>query len=46
MHVLKRILDAHGHLVQVVCEDRIGYIVSEDDRQVVAEPFADTRTGG
>jgi hypothetical protein len=45
MHLLKRILDGHGHAVTIVRESRVGYIVYEDDIQVVAEPFADTRTG-
>ena len=45
MHALKRILEAHGHAVTLVREERIGYVVYEDDFQVVAEPFADTRTG-
>ena len=45
MHQLKRILEAHGHLVAMIREDRIGYIVYEDDLQVVAEPFSETRTG-
>ncbi len=26
-------------------EERIGHVVYEDDYQVVAEPFNDTRTG-
>ncbi len=26
-------------------EARVGYIIYEDDYQVVAEPFADTQTG-
>ena len=46
MHILKRILEAYGHSVQLVREDRVGYIVYEDDVQVVAEPFSATRTGG
>lgn len=46
MHDLKRILESYGHAVQMIREDRVGYIVYEDDVQVVAEPFADTRTRG
>jgi hypothetical protein len=45
MHHLKRILETYGHPVEVVREERIGYIVYEDALQVVAEPFSDTRTG-
>jgi hypothetical protein len=45
MHDLKRILEAYGHSVEVVREERIGYIVYEDDLQVVAEPFANPRAG-
>ena len=45
MHALRRILEAHGYPVTVVRETRLGYVVYEDDVQVVAEPFADTRTG-
>ena len=45
MHELKRILEANGHPVTVIREDRIGFVIFEDDLQVVAEPFADTVTG-
>jgi len=45
MHELRAILETYGHAVELVKEDRVGYIVYEDDQQVVAEPFADTRTG-
>jgi hypothetical protein len=45
MHVLKRVLESHGHPVTVVHETHVGYVVYEDEAQVVAEPFADTRTG-
>jgi len=45
MHRIKVILESHGHPVSVICESRIGYLVYEDEFQVVAEPFADTRTG-
>ena len=44
MHVLKRVLESHGHAVTVVRETHVGYVVYEDEAQVVAEPFADTRT--
>lgn len=45
MHHLKRLLEANGHAVTVIVEDRIGYIVYEDESQVVAEPFSETKTG-
>lgn len=45
MHEMKRIVEANGHIVHIVREDRVGYVVYEDDVQVIAEPFADTRTG-
>jgi hypothetical protein len=44
MHEIKRVLEANGHMVHILREDRVGYIVYRDDAQVVAEPFADTRT--
>ena len=44
MYVLKRIAEDHGYFITVIREDRIGYIVYEDDFQAVAEPFSDTRT--
>jgi len=45
MHVLKGVLESHGHAVTVVHETHVGYVVYEDEAQVVADPFADTRTG-
>jgi len=45
MFELKRVMEANGHSVHVVRKNRVGYIVYEDDVQVIAEPFADTRTG-
>jgi hypothetical protein len=45
MHELKRIVEDNGHFVVTVEEDKVGYVVYEDDTQVIAEPFADTRTG-
>jgi hypothetical protein len=44
MHELKRLVEGSGYVVRIVQEDRIGYIVYRDDAQVIAEPFADTRT--
>jgi hypothetical protein len=45
MHSLKATLEDLGHSVTVIQESRIGYIVYEDEIQVIAEPFVDTRTG-
>ncbi len=45
MHQLRHILESHGHAVELIQGDRLGYIVYEDAVQVVAEPFSDTRTG-
>lgn len=39
---LVAILQNHGILVEMLKADRIGYVVYEDEYQVVAEPFADT----
>lgn len=44
MHVLKRIAEDHGFVINVIREDRIGYVVYEDNFQAVAEPFPDTRS--
>ena len=45
MHRIVAILEAYRHPVTIIRESRVGYLVYEDDFQVVAEPFADTRTG-
>ncbi len=37
------ILQNHGVLVQTLTTDRVGYVVCEDDFQIVAEPFAGER---
>ncbi len=44
MRELVAILDAHSVSVEVVRTDRPGYVVYEDDYQIAAEPFRDTRT--
>jgi hypothetical protein len=44
MHTMKRIAESNGHAVHLIRENRIGYVVYEDEFQVIAEPFADTRT--
>lgn len=41
---LKNVLEEHGYAIEVLKEDRIGYVVYEDEYQVVAEPFAETTT--
>ena len=46
MHRLKSVLDKYGYPVSIIREQRVGYIVYEDEFQVVAEPFEDTRTRG
>ena len=40
----KNVLEKHGHQVNVLHETRVGYIVYEDDFQVIAQPFSETRT--
>jgi hypothetical protein len=45
MHRIREVLAKYGHQVNVVYESRLGYVVYEDDFQVVAEPFSETRTG-
>lgn len=45
MHQMKSVLESNGHRVTMVQENRIGYVVYEDELQVVAEPFSETRTG-
>ena len=39
---LKALLDEVGYPITILRERRIGYIVWEDEHQVVAEPFAET----
>ena len=46
MFELKRIFERRGYIVTFIQEERIGYVVYEDEHQVVAEPFKDTETGG
>ena len=42
MHALARMLQDHGHNVEMIRTARPGYIVYEDAYQIVAEPFSDT----
>ncbi len=37
------ILENHGVLVRMIKTERVGYVVYEDEHQVVAEPFSDVR---
>ena len=39
-----QMLAGHDVVVEMITTDRPGYIVYEDQYQIVAEPFADTRT--
>ncbi|MEO0980041.1 MAG: hypothetical protein AAFY24_22445 [Pseudomonadota bacterium] len=39
---LVHLLRDNGQVTEVIRTDRVGYIVYEDDVQIVAEPFADT----
>lgn len=43
MQELANILGEHGYGVTMIRETRVGYVVYEDECQVVAEPFADTK---
>lgn len=36
------VLEAHGILVEMLTTSRPGYVVYEDDHQIVAEPFSET----
>lgn len=44
MRELVAMLEAHGVAVEVLTTDRPGYVVYEDDHQIAAKPFRDTRT--
>jgi hypothetical protein len=39
---LSAVLENHGVAVRMIKSERVGYIVYEDEHQVVAEPFADS----
>jgi len=43
MHALRAILEKNGYQISQMTTDRPGYVVFEDDHQVVAEPFRGTR---
>jgi len=42
MREIIRLLESHGISVRMIKTDRPGYVVYEDDHQIVAEPFADS----
>ena len=44
MREVAEILGRHGHRVEMLKESRPGYLLYEDEFQVVAEPFADSTT--
>lgn len=44
MRSFASILELHGVPVEMLKQDRLGYVVYEDEHQIVAEPFKDTRT--
>ncbi len=42
MRELAQILHEYGHMIDELHTNRPGYIVYEDEHQIVAEPFSDT----
>jgi hypothetical protein len=42
MREMASIVEGHGHGVRMLKSQRVGYVVYEDQHQVVAEPFWDT----
>ena len=44
IHELAELLDRYDVRTEIVKSERPGYIVYEDDSQIIAEPFRDTRT--
>lgn len=43
MHRISAILKDHGHHVSMIKTSKPGYVVYEDEHQIVAEPFNDLR---
>lgn len=41
---LIRLLEESGYIVEIIRCERVGYVVYEDENQIVAEPFSDTPT--
>lgn len=44
MRAVGAILEAHGITCRMIVCERPGYVVYEDEHQIVAEPFSDTPT--
>lgn len=44
MRQLAAIIESHGVHVHVISTDRPGYIVYEDEYQITAEPYSETKT--
>jgi hypothetical protein len=42
---MKLLLEENGYPVDVLKSKRLGYILFEDEYQIVAEPFSDTQVG-
>lgn len=42
MREIAAILEAHGVITEMIRTERPGYIVYQDEYQIVAEPFMDT----
>jgi hypothetical protein len=42
---VRAVLELYGYHLSMLREERLGYVVYEDEHQIIAEPFADTRTG-
>jgi len=36
------LMEIYGHTIETIRTDRVGFVVYEDDFQIVAEPFRDT----
>ena len=39
---LKAILEDQGYLIEILTSSRLGYVIYEDEHQIIAEPFRDT----
>jgi hypothetical protein len=44
MREFAQLLEPHGFIVEMIRTDRPGYVLYEDEHQIVAYPFADTPT--
>lgn len=42
MRAIRKVLESNGHVIEMISEARVGYVVYEDAFQVIAEPFSDT----